>query len=385
LINQDQYERVVRYYEFLWGPIPLREEFKAALKETLSEEEVELAFLLPEGSTTIDQLRPLATRSGISLDRLEEKVERLATEGLLRAYPEGQAKVYERNTLLSFLEIQMRKAEATGLRKVSALVMDAMIEGQVCLPTKTPIYRVIPVESTILSQSGAEAIELNTPVADTRTPLPADIVSEMVRHESVIAVTDCIDRLARQQVGKGCEHPINVCIAFNKFALALTNAGAGRMIDAEEAIKIIRKCSDMGMVTTVSNVAPGGGVDFVCNCCKCACLNLNSMRLGITNIASPSRYVVEFDASECNVCEACDSVCPMDALTLVDGQIVLEVAKCIGCGLCAVRCPMDALQMVLRAELPDIPATASVLLQQVLAEAQAANKEESDGSRSVFF
>jgi secreted protein with Ig-like and vWFA domain len=41
--------------------------------------------------------------------------------------------------------------------------------------------------------------------------------------------------------------------------------------------------------------------------------------------------------------------------------------------------------MVLRAELPDIPATEFVLLQQIMAEAQAASKEESDESRSVFF
>jgi formate hydrogenlyase subunit 6/NADH:ubiquinone oxidoreductase subunit I len=385
MTNQDQYERVVRYYEFLWGPIPLREEYKAALKETLSEEEIEVAFLLPEGSTTIDQLRSLAARSGMPLDRLEEKMESLTSEGLLRTYPEGQAKVYERNTFLSFLEIQLRKTEATGLRKVSAQVLDAMIEGQLQMPTKTPLYRVIPVESTIPGQSGAEQIELNIPIADTRTPLPSDIVSEMVKHESLIAVTDCIDRLARKEVGKGCEHPINVCLAFNKFALALTNAGAARMIDAEEAIKIIRECSEMGLVTMVSNIALGGGIGFVCNCCKCACLNLNAIRLGITNMANSSRYVVEFDASECNNCEFCVSVCPTDAFALVDVQIELEVAKCIGCGLCVARCPTDALQMVLRAELPDIPATEFVLLQQIMAEAQAASKEESDESRSVFF
>jgi formate hydrogenlyase subunit 6/NADH:ubiquinone oxidoreductase subunit I len=244
---------------------------------------------------------------------------------------------------------------------------------------------VIPVESTIPGQSGAEQIELNIPIADTRTPLPSDIVSEMVKHESLIAVTDCIDRLARKEVGKGCEHPINVCLAFNKFALALTNAGAARMIDAEEAIKIIRECSEMGLVTMVSNIALGGGIGFVCNCCKCACLNLNAIRLGITNMANSSRYVVEFDASECNNCEFCVSVCPTDAFALVDVQIELEVAKCIGCGLCVARCPTDALQMVLRAELPDIPATEFVLLQQIMAEAQAASKEESDESRSVFF
>jgi ferredoxin len=383
--GKDLFEQIVKYYEAAWGPILHHEEFKGGLKETLSEEEAEFFFLLPEGGATFDEISSLVAKHGISLDHFEDMMKHMGTEGMIWATPEEGGQIYERNTLLGILEIQMRKAEPTRLHNIASRVLDAMIDGQVHLPTKTPIYRVIPVESTLPSLD--QTIDLNASVPDTRTPIPADIVSKMVRSEKYIAKSSCICRLSRQQAGKGCDAhaPIEVCLGFGKFALALANSGTAKLIDADEAIKIIRECSELGLVTTISNIQPGGGMDFVCNCCNCCCLNLNSMQLGITNIAGPSRYVAELDQGQCNLCEVCIDVCPSDALALVDIEIELDVAKCIGCGLCAARCPTDALRMVLRAEQPYIPATNAELKQRFAEETRDANMGESIGTRSAFF
>lgn len=70
--------------------------------------------------------------------------------------------------------------------------MNAFIEGAVkMLPTRTPYYRVLPVEQTLTGASPAVTIPLKIPIPDPREVLPIDIVSEMVKKEELIAVSDC--------------------------------------------------------------------------------------------------------------------------------------------------------------------------------------------------
>ncbi len=50
------------------------------------------------------------------------------------------------------------------------------------------------------------------------------------------------------------------------------------------------------------------------------------------------------DVSLCDECGTCISVCPENALLLVDLLSVNE-SKCISCGNCATVCPYAALRM----------------------------------------
>ena len=47
MVKKDIYEDLIRYYEFQIGKMPRREKFKAALKETFSEEDLRIFFQLP--------------------------------------------------------------------------------------------------------------------------------------------------------------------------------------------------------------------------------------------------------------------------------------------------------------------------------------------------
>lgn len=57
-----------------------------------------------------------------------------------------------------------------------------------------------------------------------------------------------------------------------------------------------------------------------------------------------SNSIFEADASACNSCGKCVEVCPVKAITLVNGKAVIDVAKCNKCGKCAVICPTDAIK-----------------------------------------
>jgi len=52
--------------------------------------------------------------------------------------------------------------------------------------------------------------------------------------------------------------------------------------------------------------------------------------------------VIEVDVEKCNGCKKCVTVCPYDAVTLVDKKAVIGDA-CTLCGTCEQNCPEDAI------------------------------------------
>lgn len=52
-------------------------------------------------------------------------------------------------------------------------------------------------------------------------------------------------------------------------------------------------------------------------------------------------YVIK-DA--CISCGACESECPVSAISAGDDKYIIDSASCIDCGACASVCPVDAPQ-----------------------------------------
>lgn len=48
------------------------------------------------------------------------------------------------------------------------------------------------------------------------------------------------------------------------------------------------------------------------------------------------------DQSKCIKCEACIVVCPMNCISNIDGDIIINEELCISCGACNSVCPVDA-------------------------------------------
>jgi formate hydrogenlyase subunit 6/NADH:ubiquinone oxidoreductase subunit I len=207
-------------------------------------------------------------------------------------------------------------------------------------------------------------------VPDPRVVLPIDVITEMIRQEPLVALTDCACRKAKQVLGKGCEHPLQTCLAFNKYAQALMRSGIAHQIDHEKAISIVRQGEELGLVHNVSNCQEH--IEFICNCCPCSCGLMASLRRGQTNALAPSRYVVAVDGDRCTLCQTCVEICPVNAVHVVDGKITFEYERCIGCGLCVSACPVGARRMELREMAPDIPSDSRALNERITSEAMAA-------------
>ena len=51
-------------------------------------------------------------------------------------------------------------------------------------------------------------------------------------------------------------------------------------------------------------------------------------------------YVI--NQSKCIKCGACVNMCPVQAISVVNGEVVIDSEKCIECGTCASICPVQA-------------------------------------------
>jgi ferredoxin len=51
------------------------------------------------------------------------------------------------------------------------------------------------------------------------------------------------------------------------------------------------------------------------------------------------------DASTCDLCGTCISVCPADALLLLSDALTVDPKKCTQCATCVKVCPFGALSI----------------------------------------
>ena len=346
MADRDRYEDLLKYYEFIMGPLPGRDQFKRTLAETVIQEELEVFFLLP----LIGHIphSKLERKAKMPPAVLKAKLDRLASEAVIMAYTIDGETAYERGNPVFMTEQQVRRPEDTPRRAFYARFFNSVLSGEFtpAAPTKTPYYRVLPVQATITGEQGSRLIPVDVQIPDPRAVLPIDVVSEMIRRDArLIGVADCYCRRTRRLVGEGCDHPLQTCLVFNKGAETLIEHGTARRIDVDEALDIVRRSEELGLVHNVDNAE--GEIGSLCNCCPCCSILLTSWNRGLTNADSPSRYRVLFAEDRCTLCQTCVEACPVDALSMDDSgaeeTVAVEEDLCIGCGQCAYQCPEDAI------------------------------------------
>ena len=95
-----------------------------------------------------------------------------------------------------------------------------------------------------------------------------------------------------------------------------------------------------------------------CRTCEAACSE-NHRRVGLQSM--PRLQVVRNDKESapqlCHHCEdaPCAGVCPVNAITRVDGAVQLNESLCVSCKLCGIACPFGAIEFSGSRPL-DIPA-----------------------------
>jgi len=175
----------------------------------------------------------------------------------------------------------------------------------------------------------------------------------VVQQAKVFAVAHCPCRMAMRLRGRGCDHPLEVCLKFDDMAQYVIERGLAREITREEALEIIKKSEEAGLVHFVDNAI--GDIKHNCNCCGCACWNVGTIkrRKIPRDVLMATYFIRETEEDKCTGCADCVEVCPVDAIT-IDGDLArVDEEWCIGCGVCVAQCSNAAAKLKLRPDRTD--------------------------------
>jgi heterodisulfide reductase subunit A-like polyferredoxin len=134
---------------------------------------------------------------------------------------------------------------------------------------------------------------------------------------------------------------------FSKKPNAYEKAKHIRSLTKEEALEVLRRAEEAGLVHTTGNYQ--GEIEYICNCCACACAVLRgAAEFGILSILAPSSFKASVDEKLCVGCDLCLERCQFKALSVVDGMCKVDEQRCFGCGICISACNDGALSLAPR-------------------------------------
>lgn len=296
------------------------------LEKIFTPEEAELFCDLRLTYETPEQV---AERTGRSIEGLSEKLNAMWKRGQIFGIDFGEVQVYRMLPwVFGIYEFQLNRMD----REFAELCEEYNpVFGKQFFENKPQLMQVVPVEKEIEAH---------------QTALPYERVSAIIEKGQSFGLNPCICKKEKQLLDKGCDKPLEVCLAIAPVPGVFDNHPLiKKAITKEEAYEVLRISEEAGLVHMISNVEDEHY--YICNCCGCCCGVLRSMNeFGVTEAVNAS-YYAEIDEALCVACGVCaDERCQVQAIAESGDAYAVIQSKCIGCGLCVSTCPSEAIQMV---------------------------------------
>ena len=346
-------------------PTPVNKTLIEILKLLLTEEELDFIDAFKrKTSQTMEQLKK---SSKLPEPQILSFVKGLAKKGFIFNQPSSKGlMVYRLLPLLmvgAFEYLYMKKIEHNEVdKKLAKMFSDYFEETRDFIQDNydqvLPIFeKMLPLDRTmpILAKT-IQGDEINLSInEEIEVPeeviLPIQKVEELIEKFDDISVGHCFCRHHRDLLGKPCKHTDlrENCFTFGKSARYIAEQGFGRSISKEEALDIMKKSEDDGLVHKAFH--PHSDISkaetSICNCCKDCCGTLEWWRMGIVALINSTNFLSQVDPDLCSGCGTCVEKCPVDAIELNDSDIAeVNAEYCLGCGVCAHFCPENAITLL---------------------------------------
>jgi electron transport complex protein RnfB len=223
------------------------------------------------------------------------------------------------------------------------------IAQELAMPTGPPLIRLVP------SPQSLDAYSANA----TDPVLPYEDPRKIVAGVDLIGLRNhCV---CRRMVK--CGHPLDTCLQFNQYAEQDIERSFARKISVDEAISVLNRSAESGLIHFLGNKAEISQLRSICNCCVCACIVVNSAsKYGtLPQVISKTRYEATVDTETCTGCELCVDLCNFDAIKMVESAgskndtAQIDPEKCWGCGACYTACVSEAISLKLVRPVSHIP------------------------------
>ena len=268
----------------------------------------------------------IAKRLQMEAEALEIMLEDMSRKGLIFRARKGELALYMATQfVVGIWEYHVNDLNEELIKDVNEYVPFLMEKTWAEMETKQ--LRVIPI---------AESMPVEASV------MPYEEAATIIESQSKIVVAPCICRKEQKMMGEGCDSPMEACFIFGMAAYYYEENGLGRSISQEEAMGLMQKGLDAGLVLQPSNSQKSINICMCCGCCCQMLKNLKKMPHPATMI--DSNYFAVVADENCIACGDCAERCHMDAIEIEDTAKV-DLDRCIGCGVCVPVCDYDALHL----------------------------------------
>ena len=331
----DLYERLANHLDQGVIASPRSPHLTEILRILFPEDEARIAIKLPVMNTELSKLQELFPDLA---DNLASMLDRMAKRGTVfkSVHSGGEVQYRLLPPVVGWYEAPFAAGKETEqTRKLAPLWLKYREKefGRELVRGNTPLMRVIPVSKPVKNPSGV---------------VPYEFLRSIVEKQSFIAVTHCSCRQIKRNVDQGCDHSDEVCMHMESMGRYMVEHSMARRVEMDEALEILKKASQEGLVHTLNNIE--GQASTICNCCGCCCVFLDTRKkLGLHSI-STSGFVAQADSDACAACGVCEKRCPMEAVTVIEEAARVNGDLCIGCGVCTTTCPTGAVELKLRGQ-----------------------------------
>lgn len=295
------------------------------LKKLFNEDDAEIFLSL---SPTLEKPEEIASRLGQPVELLAEKLEEMASRGLLFRLKRNNESKYGATAFIhGIFEFQLPRIDRELVELIDRYFDEGMDRS--LIKAKGTFLRTIPIAQSIPPEHHIASF---------------DDASAILRSAGTIVVADCICRKSKKMIGTSCDAPLEVCFMFGSMGQYYLDNNMGREVSADDAIAIVARAQDAGLVTQPATSQNPNGM---CNCCGDCCGVLASIKRDPcpADLVYSNNYAL-VDADECLECGECVTACHMEAIQLLeDGPAIILENRCIGCGVCVPRCPSGAITL----------------------------------------
>ena len=340
---------------------PFSETIYEILKITIKDENLDFVLAFEnQKSQTMEQLKE---SSGLSEEEILRKADPLAKMGVLINQPNSQGvMVYQIFPFhRQFEYIFMKNLEKTEenyklarlfhkLNEEHSDIVQSQYDGySAALNRMPPMDRTIPILENLETGDEINVIvneELEVPEEKI---LPAQKIRELIEKADDIAVGNCYCRQHQEFLDNPCKmiDLIPSCMTLGKSARHTSNHGFSKLVSKEEALEILKKCEDAGLVHKAYHKYGNSSAEEVaiCNCCNCCCMTARDCL--IFPVVNETNYLAEIDEDLCIGCGTCVDLCYNKAIELNDDDKAERIEEyCAGCGVCAYHCSENAISLI---------------------------------------
>jgi ferredoxin len=309
------------------------------LKHLFTPEEAKIALFLNVIPEPLERIynRIKKTSQALRLEELENTLDHLARNGKILGSEKNGIKSYSYLPFaIGMYEFQVDKLTRGFYEDCEEYIRTDF--AQEYARTGLPQLRTIPIGKSIQH-------DLNVSTYDHLRHIIQGL-------EGKFGVRDCICRQGKDLIGEPCK-----VADFRDSCLSLPVKSLGgedsrflleppksyRSITKEEALEILQRAEDAGLVIQPANVQRPS---FVCCCCGDCCGVLTAAKTfpKPAEVFATNYYAI-VDPDQCKGCGQCVDLCQMDALTVFDKTSYVNLDRCIGCGLCVAACSTAAVQL----------------------------------------